>query len=437
MKKVLIISLGCPKNLTDSEELLGNLCAKGYQIVLDENEADIAVLNTCAFIAPAIKEAELEIKRLITLKKTGNLKKIIVCGCLVEREKNNLKKKFPQIDSIISTRALDKINVAVKENGSYINSSSDILFSPNYKLRLTAAHSAYLKIADGCNNSCSYCMIPALKGPYRSKSIEMIENETKELIKSGAKEISLIAQDTTNYGIDLCGKPVLLKLLKKLVKTKGLKWLRLMYIYPDRLNSELLKFIRDERVICKYFDIPLQHISNNILKAMNRTSTENSIRGKIDEIRKIMPDISLRTNFITGFPGETEKDFQKLLNFIKETEFNYVGIFPYSKEKGTAAFKLKRQIPEKIKKERVQLVIETQSAVVDKINAKLLGKKIHVLMDTPKHGRTFGEAPDIDGNFEIKSRTNIKAGSFVQAKITEARGYERKAIIINSRQKLK
>ena len=429
MKKVYLISLGCPKNLTDSEELIGNLLAEGYQMVQDENEADIAVLNTCAFIAPAGKEAVAEIKKLITLKKNGQLKKIIVCGCLVEREKTKLKKKYPQIDSIVSTKALDKINIAVKENGAYLKDSSDLLLSPEYKLRLTAPHSAYLKIADGCDNRCSYCLIPSLKGRFRSKSIEMIIRETKDLIENGAKEISLIAQDTTNYGTDLYGKPALTGLLKKLIKIPKLKWLRLMYIYPERLNKELLKLIKNEKIICKYLDIPLQHISDNVLKGMNRQSTEKSIRSKIDEIKKMIPEISLRTNFITGFPGETEKDFQKLLDFIKEVEFNYVGIFPYSKEKGTAAFNLKHQIPEKIKEERVNLLIDAQSAVIDKINARMINKKIRLLMDTPQYGRTFGEAPDIDGSFFIESKKKLKSGSFVRAKIVETAGYNRKAVV--------
>ncbi len=428
MKKICLISLGCPKNLTDSEELLGNLKAFGHQIVQNENETDIAVLNTCAFIAPAVKEAETEIKKLINLKKSGRLEKIIICGCLVEREKIKLKKKFPQIDSIVSTKALDKITIAVKKNGAYLKTSSDLLLSPNYKLRLTAEHSAYLKIADGCDNCCSYCLIPSLKGRFRSKSIEMIINETKDLLETGAKEISLIAQDTTNYGIDLYGKPVLPKLLKKLIKIPQLKWLRLMYLYPERLNKELLNLIKNEKIICKYLDIPLQHISDNVLKAMNRQSTEKSIREKITEIKKMMPNISLRTNFITGFPGETEKDFQKLLDFIKEVEFDYVGIFPYSKEKGTTAFNLKSQIPEKIKQERVNLLIDTQSAVIDKINARMINKKVRILMDNAKYGRTFAEAPDIDGTFLVESKKPLKPGSFVQAKIVEAVGYNRKAI---------
>ncbi|MEA3306826.1 MAG: MiaB/RimO family radical SAM methylthiotransferase, partial [Elusimicrobiota bacterium] len=268
MKKICLINLGCPKNLTDSEQLLGNLYAEGYQIVQDEREADIALLNTCAFISPAVKEAEAEIKNLIKLKKSGNLEKIVICGCLVEREKEKLKKKFPQIDSIVSTKALDKINTAVRKNGSYIKNSSDTLLSPDYKLRLTAPHSAYIKIADGCDNRCSYCLIPSLKGRFRSKSIEMIESETKELVQNGAKEISLIAQDTTNYGMDLYGKPVLVKLLKKLIKIPNLKWLRLMYVYPERLNRDLLNLIKNEKTICNYLDIPLQHISDNILKRM-------------------------------------------------------------------------------------------------------------------------------------------------------------------------
>ncbi len=430
MKKVCLISLGCSKNLTDSEELLGNICAEGYQIVQDETKADIAVLNTCAFINPAVKEAVSEIKALIKLKNAGRLKKIIVCGCLVEREKERLKKKFPQIDSLVSTKALNKINVAIRKNGAYLKSSGDLLLSPDYKVRLTAKHSAYLKIADGCDNLCSYCLIPALKGRFRSKPMDMIVNEAKNLVKTGAKEISLIAQDTTNYGIDLYGKPVLTQLLKKLIKIPGLKWLRLMYVYPERLNKELLNLMKNEKIICKYLDIPLQHISDNILKAMNRKSTEKSIRAKMAEIKKIIPDISLRTNFITGFPGETEKDFQKLLNFIKEIEFNYVGIFPYSKEKGTKAFNLNPQIPSKIKQKRVTLLIDAQSAVVDKLNDQMINKKARILMDTAACGRTFGEAPDIDGNFLVESKKKLKPGTFVQIRIIETAGYTRKARII-------
>ena len=427
-KKICLISLGCPKNLTDSEELLGNLCAEDYQIVQNEADADIAVLNTCAFIAPAVKEAETEIKNLLKLKKSGHLEKVIICGCLVEREKEKLKKKFPQIDSVVSTKAINKIIIAVKKNGAYLKNSSELLLSPDYKLRLTAEHSAYLKIADGCDNCCSYCLIPSLKGHFRSKSIEMIVNETADLIANGAKEISLIAQDTTNYGVDLYGKPMLPKLLKKLIKIPKLKWLRLMYVYPERLSRELLNLIKNEKVICNYLDIPLQHISNNVLKAMNRQSTEKSIRAKIAEIRKIVPNISLRTNFMTGFPGETEKDFQKLLSFIKEIEFDYVGIFPYSKEKGTTAFNLKPQIPEKIKQKRVNLLIDAQSAVIDKINARIINKKVPILMDNAKYGRTVSEAPDIDGAFLVESKKELKPGSFVQAEIVKAVGYNRKAI---------
>jgi len=256
----------------------------------------------------------------------------------------------------------------------------------------------------------------------------MIVNETADLIANGAKEISLIAQDTTNYGVDLYGKPVLSKLLKKLIKIPKLNWLRLMYVYPERLSRELLNLIKNEKVICNYLDIPLQHISNNVLKAMNRQSTEKSIRAKIAEIRKIVPNISLRTNFMTGFPGETEKDFQKLLSFIKEIEFDYVGIFPYSKEKGTTAFNLKPQIPEKIKQKRVNLLIDAQSAVIDKINARIINKKVPILMDNAKYGRTVSEAPDIDGAFLVESKKELKPGSFVQAEIVKAVGYNRKAI---------
>jgi len=459
-QKVFITSLGCPKNLTDAEVMAGRLTAAGFELTADESEADIALINTCAFLNSAIKESEAEIKRFSSLKEHGKLSKIAVTGCLVEREKNLLLKKFPQIDAVVGINALDRITSALNGDTNYILPATLPLAAPKFKTRLTAPHTAYLKIADGCDNRCSYCAIPMIRGGYRSKPIADVVVEAGNLAGSGAREISLIAQDTTSYGMDLYGKPMLHELLKELARIPDIKWLRLLYIYPDKLSSDLLKLMRDEEKICNYLDMPLQHISDDILKKMNRRSTEKSIKAKIAAIRKLIPDMALRTNFIVGFPGETEKDFTKLLKFVSGTGFDNLGVFTYSREAGTPAAKLPDQVPETLKTARMNELIAAQSRIIDGINTGLIGKTVKVLMDSGSFGRTCRDAPDIDGTVEVitnaishkpkaigkKTRKAYglkpmangsagsspapKAGDFMDVKITGATGYLRRGTTI-------
>jgi len=456
MPKVFIVSLGCPKNLTDAEVMAGHLAAAGFELTTDEAKADIALINTCAFLNSAVKESETEINRFISLKARGKISKIAVTGCLVEREKNLLLGRFPQIDAVVGINALNRIASALNGGNSYLLAETLPPAAPKLKVRLTAPHSAYLKIADGCDNHCSYCAIPMIRGQFRSKPMEDVIEEAKNLAGSGAREISLIAQDTTSYGMDACGRPRLYELLKELVKIPGVDWLRLMYVYPEKLSSEILKLMRDEEKIVHYLDMPLQHISDNVLKKMNRRSTESSIKRKLASIRKFVPDIAFRTTFIVGFPGETEKDFNKLLAFVAGAGFDNAAVFAYSREPGTPAARLPGQLPETVKTARMNELINVQSRVIDRINSGLTGKKLKVLMDSANFGRTYRDAPEIDGKVEVipdsgfkiedsrfktgdlKKKQNpesgirnlkLAAGDFINVKITGAAGYLRRGTL--------
>jgi len=428
MPKLFIVSLGCPKNLSDAEVMAGELAAAGWTLTADEEGADAALINTCAFLGSAVEESEREIKRLLALKARGKLSKVLVAGCLVEREKEGLMARFPGLDALVGINALSKAAEAVGQGKNYILPSDGILASPRLKTRLTAPHSAYLKIADGCDNHCAYCLIPSIRGSFRSKPVQELAEEAKKLAESGAVEISLIAQDTTSYGTDLYGRPRLAWLLNTLVLIKSVKMWRLMYVYPERITKEVIEIMRANKSMCHYLDMPLQHISDRVLKRMNRTSTEKSIRTKIAELRKAMPDIALRTNFIVGFPGETQEDFNRLLAFVKKTRFDNVGVFKYSAEPGTTAAGFPGQVPEDVKEERAQALISAQSAVIDVINSGLKGRNIEVLMDSPRFGRTYRDAPEIDGRVEVEpdEKNTLKAGDLVKVKITEATGYLRR-----------
>ena len=460
MEKVFIVSLGCPKNLTDAEVMAGELLAAGYELTGNEDNADIALVNTCAFLSSAARESEMEIERFLSLKKRGKLKAVVAAGCLGERLQGDILKRFPGLDAVVGINALNKIVPALREKKALLPPHEARLYSPVFKARLTAPHSAYLKIADGCDNHCSYCLIPSIRGRFRSKPMEAVIEEAKKLVSSGAKEISLIAQDTTSYGADLYGRPKLFELLRSLAKTEGLEWLRLMYVYPERLTKSTLALMRDSGNICHYLDMPLQHISDDILKKMNRRSSERSIRRKIGEIRALVPGIALRTNFIVGFPGETDKDFAKLEKFARETRFDNLGVFKYSQENGTSSASFPGQVSDAVKTERFDSLVATQSTVIDDINSGLKGKSFRVLMDSHIFGRTYRDAPDIDGKVEVvtdsrfkiedsKSKTkdlkkkrnpesgilNLKlaAGEFVTVKITGASGYTRRGIITKRR----
>ncbi|MBO4675776.1 MAG: 30S ribosomal protein S12 methylthiotransferase RimO [Elusimicrobiaceae bacterium] len=420
--KFYLISLGCPKNLTNSEEFSARLLAKGHKMVFEPNQADEIIINTCGFIASAVKEAKEEIRYALELKRKGIVKKVAVTGCLVERFKEQVTKEFPEIDTLFSIAAQDSIETILRQKGSILSPLPKSLYLPPYKMSLTAPHTAYLKVADGCNNRCAYCTIPFIRGSYRSKPMEDVVREAQLMIDHGVKEISLIAQDTTSYGIDLYGKPSLLLLLEKLLKLKALGRLRIMYAYPHRVTKDLARFIASTNKIFHYLDIPLQHIADPVLHRMNRHCNGDQIRHTLDMLKTEIPDISLRTNFIVGFPQETKKDFNELKKFVREYEFDNMGVFEYFREKGTAAYSME-QIPAAIKHERAAELVEIQSRVIDKINKRLLGTTLEVIADGPDFGRTYKDAPDIDGKVSF---TNIvPTGTIFQAKVVAAQGYER------------
>ncbi|MDR0292112.1 MAG: 30S ribosomal protein S12 methylthiotransferase RimO [Elusimicrobium sp.] len=430
MEKVFIISLGCSKNLTDAEEMLGILAHKKFTVVPSEKDAGVILINTCAFIKSARLEACREIKRAARLKAKGLIKKIIVSGCLTQKEGEILPREYPAVDAFIGLTEISKIDQIIKTPAHCFNPPPRMLKAPKYKMRLTAPHSAYLKVSDGCNNCCAYCTIPSIRGRFRSKQVKDIVAEARALAGGGAKEISLIAQDTTAYGQDIYGGPSLVKLLRELVKIKTVKWWRIMYAYPENVTEDLLEFISKHKTVARYIDMPLQHISDGILKVMNRRSDSSEIRQKIAMIRRYVPDMGLRTNFIAGFPGETEEDFEKLKKFIAEIKFNNVGIFAYSKEDGTAAAKMKNQVPQKIKLARVAELTAAQSRVVDGINKKLKNKIISVMLDAPEFGRMECDAPDIDGRVRLLGGKKYNPGDIVKAKIISAEGYLRTAKIL-------
>lgn len=422
VKKFSIVSLGCPKNLTDAEEISSLASSSGYRLSTDE-KVEVAVINTCAFLKSAVKESESVIEEYVNLKKKGMIKKVIVTGCLVERARWKILEKYPEIDAVIGISSLGMLKEALSGQ-SFILGHEKKLFTHS-RLLLTKKHSVYLKISDGCDNRCSYCAIPSIRGPLRSKPLEAVVSEARALLENGAVEISLIAQDLTAYGMDIYGRPMLKELLKKLSGIKKTKWLRLMYVYPDLLDRELLEIIKDSGNICHYLEMPLQHISDQILKRMNRRSREKTIREKISLARKIIPDIAIRSTFIVGFPGESQRDFSRLLSFVKEAEFENLAVFKYSREKGTAAWHMGETVPALIKNERYKSIISAQSAVVERRNRAIVGREYLILADSQLSGRSYADAPEIDGR--IETNFIMKTGEFYRVKITGADGYIREA----------
>ncbi len=391
-------------------------------MVFTPQEADEIIVNTCGFIASAIQEAKEEIRFALELKQKGVVKKVAVTGCLVERFKEQVAKEFPQIDTVFSIAAQDATERVLKQTGTILEPLPTSLYLPEYKMSLTAPHTAYLKVADGCNNRCAYCTIPFIRGRYRSKPMADVLREAKLMIENGVQEISLIAQDTTSYGMDLYGKPQLLELLEKLLKLKGLGRIRIMYGYPHRVTKEIARLMASTDKIFHYIDIPLQHIADPVLKRMNRHCDGAQIRRTLDMLKKEVPDISLRTNFIVGFPGETKKDFNELKKFVREYEFDNMGVFEYFREKGTTAYDMK-QIPARVKHERAAELVEVQSRVIDKINKRLLGTILEAIADGVDFGRTYKDAPDIDG--KVTFTKPVKVGTIFKARVVDAEGYER------------
>ena len=420
--KFYVISLGCPKNLTNSEEFSAQLIAKGHKMVFEPEQADQIIINTCGFIASAVKEAKEAIRYALELKQQGKIKKVAVTGCLVERFKEQVSKEFPNIDTVFSIAAQEAMPDTLKHSGTILTPLPSSLYLPEYKMSLTAPHTAYLKIADGCNNRCAYCTIPFIRGKYRSKPMADVVREARLMVENGVRELSLIAQDTTSYGTDLYGKPQLLELLEKLLKIKGLGRLRIMYAYPHRVTREMARLMASTDKIFHYLDIPLQHIADPVLKRMNRHCDGAKIRHTLDMLKTEVSDISLRTNFIVGFPGETKKDFNELKKFVKDYEFDNMGVFEYFREKGTAAYSMD-QIPAAVKHERAAELIEVQSRVIDKLNKRLVGTVLEAIADGPDFGRTYKDAPDIDG--KVTFTHPVPVGTIFKARVTAAQGYER------------
>lgn len=420
--KFFLISLGCPKNLTNSEEFSARLLAHGHQLVFTPQEADTVIINTCGFISSAVKEGTEEIRHALELKRQGVIKRVAVTGCMVDRYREQMAKDFPEADTVFSIAAQDHVEDLIGQDGLFLESLANALYIPEYKMTLTATHTAYLKIADGCNYRCAYCTIPFIRGAYRSKPMEQIVQEARLLTQNGVKEISLIAQDTTSYGVDLYKKPSLTDLLKKLLKIRGLGRLRIMYAYPNLVTQELADLMAGEEQIFHYLDIPLQHIADPVLKNMNRQCDGKKIKDTLALLKKTVPDISLRTNFIVGFPQETQKDFNELKKFVREYEFDNMGVFEYFREKGTPAYEMK-QIPAAVKHQRARELEETQSRVIDKINKRLVGAEMEVIADGADFGRTYKDAPDIDG--KVTFTKPVPPGCIFYGRVVAAQGYER------------
>lgn len=434
MLKIALESLGCSKNLVDAEIMMGILNKKGYKLIGDFEEADIIIVNTCGFIESAKQESIQTILELGQLKETGNLKILIVTGCLAQRYADELKMEIPEIDAIVGTGSyqnIDDIINGLKEE-KHIVSLNDIEFAYNEDLPRyisTPAHMAYLKIGEGCDNHCTYCIIPKLRGKYRSRKMEDIIKEAKDLAQRGVKEVVVIAQDTTKYGSDLYGKDSLPELLEELAQIEGLKWIRVMYSYPESITEELVKVMKKYDNICNYFDMPIQHASNKILKLMNRRTTKEDILSKVEMIRKHMPDATIRTTIIVGFPGETEEDFKEVVDFAKLVKFDRLGAFAYSREEDTAADKLPNHLEEDVKNDRRDRLMLVQQEISQELNEKKIGNIYEVLIeeqieDNVYIGRTQGDAEEIDSIVYVKSKEQLNVGDFVTVKINNALEYD-------------
>jgi ribosomal protein S12 methylthiotransferase len=426
-KKVGLISLGCPKNLVDSEIMLGLLNKAAFEITNKKEQADILIVNTCGFIESAKKESIDTILEMAQCKK-GKCELLIVTGCLAERYRHELAESIPEVDALVGTGGYAEIVKVIEETYTLGKTESfpdpDNLSYLNNKRMLSSDKGyAYLKIADGCDNRCSYCVIPSIRGRYRSRRIEDILKEAKEVAALGKKEIILISQDTTRYGIDIYKKRSLVKLIKKLSTIKGIEWIRLLYCYPEEIDDELITELKNNMKLCKYLDIPIQHISSKILKAMGRRGTGRGIGELILKLRREVPEIVLRTSLITGFPGETEEDFKMLYDFVKRVEFDRLGVFAYSQEEGTKAALMKSQIQKTIKNKRCRSIMKLQDSINKKKNAIRIGTKCMAIVDGVTddgklyYGRTYAEAPDIDWLVFFKSDKAFRIGDIVQAEI--------------------
>lgn len=431
--KVGIVSLGCAKNQVDAEMLLFTLKNKGFTIVNDPADADAVIVNTCGFIDSAKQESIDEIIELGKLKQEGTIKAIIVTGCLAERYKNEITKQLYEVDAAIGIGANQKIADVVLEalNGKKTELFPDKSLLPmeGGRVQSTPFYSAYLKVAEGCDNCCTYCAIPLIRGHFRSRQPDDVIKEAEQLAANGVKELNVIAQDTTRYGEDLFGEPYLAKLLKRLCKIDGFKWIRVLYCYPDRVTDELIDVIAEEDKIVKYIDIPLQHCNGEVLRNMNRRGNRESLTALLNKIKSKIPNVIFRSTFITGFPGETEEQFEELADFAAEIKFQRLGCFPYSKEEDTKASLMENQIDDDIKQKRADIIMEHQQSVMAQYCESLVGSEVEVLVEGYDKlaecffGRTYADAPEVDGCvFFTCDGEKPKAGDFVKVKITDYMG---------------
>lgn len=435
---IAFVSLGCDKNRVDSEVMLGILRERGYTIVSDETEADVIVVNTCCFIKDALEESIETIIEMAEYKKSGRCKGLIVSGCLAQRFEKEMFHEMPEVDAVIGTTAYESVaDVADR----ILNGEKSIKVMENIDSQMkeenaskrvlsTAGHYAYLKISEGCDNHCTYCVIPKMRGKHRSRTMESLVEETKMLAENGVKELLVVAQDTSIYGRDLYGKPMLHELLKRLCRIEGIEWIRLLYCYAETLTDETIQTMAEEDKICKYIDIPIQHGSDTVLKRMGRKTSSKLISDKIAALRTAMPDICIRTTIITGFPGETEEEFAEVCEFVEKMRFDKLGVFTYSPEEGTPAAEMDNQIDEEVKEERKNYIMEIQKRISAEKCEEMIGKTIKVITDgkIPEEGvycgRSYKDAPDIDGLVFFKADYEIMSGDFADVKINEASDYD-------------
>lgn len=432
---ILFISLGCDKNLVDSEVMLGLLDSRGYQIVDDETIADVIVVNTCCFIHDAKEESIQTILEMAEYKNTGRLKALVVTGCLAQRYQQEIIDEIPEVDAVLGTASYDKIAEAIDEaldghTEMYLEDIDRLPQVSSKRLVTTGGHYAYLKIAEGCDKHCTYCIIPKVRGNYRSVPMEQLLKEAKELAEGGVKELILVAQETTVYGQDIYGEKSLHRLLRELCKINGIQWIRLLYCYPEEIDANLIQVMKEEPKICHYLDLPIQHASDAILKKMGRRTSKAQLVDTIRTLREEIPDITLRTTLITGFPGETEEQHQELVEFVDEMEFDRLGVFTYSPEENTPAAEMPDQIPEEVKEDRQAELMELQQEIAFDLAEDMIDREVLVMIEgkvadeNAYVGRTYRDAPNVDGLIFINTDEELMSGDFAKVKVTGAMEYD-------------
>lgn len=435
LMKLLFVSLGCDKNLVDSEDMLGVLTRAGHEIVDDENEAEAIIINTCCFIHDAKEESVETILEMAEYKKAGTCKVLIVTGCMAQRYKQEIIEEIPEVDAVLGTTSYGEILKAVEEAvaGRHYQEYKDIDYlvpDQGKRVLTTGGHFAYLKIAEGCDKHCTYCIIPKLRGKFRSVPMERLIRQAEELAEQGVKELILVAQETTLYGKDLYGEKSLHRLLKELCKVKGIRWIRILYCYPEEIYDELIQTMKEEPKICHYLDLPIQHASDAVLKRMGRRTTRKELTEKVQKLREEIPDIVLRTTLITGFPGETEEDHETLMEFVDEMEFDRLGVFTYSAEEDTPAASMEGQIPEEVKEERRDALMELQQEVSYDKGTERIGQELLVMIEGKVSGesayiaRTYGDAPKVDGYIFVQTGELLVTGDFARVRVTGAMEYD-------------